>query len=143
MVVICSRVNHERWQLVTFMILQTALIGSLASVGIYDKAQAIVTIIIGSSTVTPPQLVSFTMLSLNLKDQNDIGIAVGLAGTFRLLGGGKHLTSWMLSHLLISRQLSRLPSTPRYSQIASRRHFLDMWHKQQNRQAFQQLICLL
>jgi hypothetical protein len=37
--------------------------------------------------VTPPQLISFTMLSLTLDDQNDIGVAVGLAGTFRLLGG--------------------------------------------------------
>lgn len=72
MVLICSRVNHERWQLVVFMCLQTALIGSLASVGIHDKAQAIVTIILGSATVTPPQLVTFTMLSLNLKDQNDM-----------------------------------------------------------------------
>lgn len=72
MVFICSRVNHERWQLVVFMILQTALIGSLASVGLRDKAQAIVTIVLGSATVTPPQLVSFTMLSLNLEDQTDM-----------------------------------------------------------------------
>lgn len=69
------------------MVAQTALIGSLASVGVADRAQAIVTIVLGAAMVTPPQLVSFTMLSLTLDDQNDIGIAVGLAGTFRLLGG--------------------------------------------------------
>lgn len=86
-VLICARVGHERWQLVTFMILQTALLGSLASVGVNDKIQAIVTIVCLSSTVTPPQLLSFTMLSLGIDDQTDIGIAVGLAGTIRLLGG--------------------------------------------------------
>lgn len=87
MVTICSRVHREKWQLVFFTIAQTALIGSLATVGLNDKAQAIATVVVGAATVTPPQLLSFTMLSLNLEDQNDIGIAVGLAGTFRLLGG--------------------------------------------------------
>ncbi|KAJ9669756.1 hypothetical protein H2201_000141 [Coniosporium apollinis] len=84
---ICARVGHERWQLVIFMICETALIGSLASVGLDDKVQAIITIVCLSSTVTPPQLLSFTMLSLGIDDQVDIGIAVGLAGTFRLMGG--------------------------------------------------------
>lgn len=107
MVVICSRVNHERWQLVTFMILQTALIASLASVGIHDKGQAIATVILGSACVTPPQLVSFTMLSLNLKDQNDIGIAVGLAGTFRLLGGA--IATAIYSAILANRFAETLP----------------------------------
>lgn len=86
-VTVSSRVHREKWQLVFFMVAQTALIGSLASVGLGDKAQAIVTIVLGAAMVTPPQLVSFTMLSLTLDDQTDIGIAVGLAGTFRLLGG--------------------------------------------------------
>jgi hypothetical protein len=86
-VTICSRVHHEKWQLVFFMIAQTALIGSLASVGLNDKAQAIATVVIGAAMVTPPQLISFAMLSLTLDDQTDIGVAVGLAGTFRLLGG--------------------------------------------------------
>ena len=108
MVLICSRVGHERWQIVTFMCLQTALIGSLASVGLKDKAQAIVTIIFGSATVTPPQLVSFTMLSLNLEDQNDIGIAVGLAGTFRLLGGA--IATAIYSAVLSGRFASTLPA---------------------------------
>ncbi|OBU00189.1 hypothetical protein VE01_01764 [Pseudogymnoascus verrucosus] len=84
---ICANVGHERWQLVAFTIIQTALIGSLSTVGLDSKKQAIATIICLSSTVTPPQLMSFTMLSLGIDDQTDIGIAVGLAGTFRLLGG--------------------------------------------------------
>jgi sugar phosphate permease len=86
-VTICARVGYERWQLVAFMAIETALIGSLASVGVNDKAQAICTIIFLSATVTPPQLLSFTMLSLGIEKQEDIGIAVGLAGTFRLMGG--------------------------------------------------------
>jgi hypothetical protein len=69
------------------MIVQTALIGSMASVGVNDKAQAIATVFLASCVISPPQLISFTMLSLGLDDQSDIGIAVGLAGTFRLLGG--------------------------------------------------------
>lgn len=108
MVFICSKVNHERWQVVTFMILQTVLISSLASVGIHEKVQAIITIIIGSATVTPPQLVSFTMLSLNLDDQSDIGIAVGLAGTFRLLGGA--IATAIYSAILSSKFKSALPA---------------------------------
>lgn len=56
------------------MIIQTALIGSLASVGMDDKVQAIATIIVLSSTVTPPQLLSFVMISLGLPDQADMWV---------------------------------------------------------------------
>ncbi|KAM0327457.1 hypothetical protein ACHAQA_005745 [Verticillium albo-atrum] len=86
-VFICSRLHHEKWQLVAFTILQTALIGSMASVGANDEAQAIVTVVLAATTITPPQLLSFTMLSFGLEDQRDLGVAVGLAGTFRLFGG--------------------------------------------------------
>ncbi|OIW22859.1 MFS general substrate transporter [Coniochaeta ligniaria NRRL 30616] len=84
---ICSRLHHEKWQLVGFTVLQTAFIGSMASVGVGDKGQAIATVVLAATTITPPQLLSFTMLSFGLEDQNDLGVAVGLAGTFRLLGG--------------------------------------------------------
>ncbi|OAA59713.1 Fungal trichothecene efflux pump [Niveomyces insectorum RCEF 264] len=86
-VFVCSRLHHEKWQLIGFTVIQTALIGSMASVGATDKAQAIATVVITAITITPPQLLSFTMLSFGLKDQNDLGVAVGLAGTFRLFGG--------------------------------------------------------
>ncbi|KAK6193988.1 hypothetical protein LQW54_011917 [Pestalotiopsis sp. IQ-011] len=102
---ISSRVHREKWQLVFFMVAQTALIGSLASVGVADKAQAIVTIVLGAAMVTPPQLVSFTMLSLTLDDQNDIGIAVGLAGTFRLLGGA---TATAIYSAILSSKFSQI-----------------------------------
>ncbi|KAF9879319.1 hypothetical protein CkaCkLH20_02862 [Colletotrichum karsti] len=86
-VFICSRLHHEKWQLVGFTVVQTALIGSMASVGSGDRAQAIVTVVVTAITITPPQLLSFTMLSFGLEDQTDLGVAVGLAGTFRLFGG--------------------------------------------------------
>ncbi|KXJ94799.1 fungal trichothecene efflux pump [Microdochium bolleyi] len=86
-VFICSRLHHEKWQLVGFTVVQTALIASMASVGSGDKAQAIATVVLAATTITPPQLLSFTMLSFGLESQEDLGVAVGLAGTFRLFGG--------------------------------------------------------
>jgi hypothetical protein len=71
-VTICARVHRERWQLVVWTTVQTAIIGSLASVGLDDKIQAIISIVCLSSTVTPPQLLSFTMLSLGIDDQTDM-----------------------------------------------------------------------
>lgn len=71
-VFVCSRLHHEKWQLVAFTVAQTALIGSMASVGANDKAQAIVTVVIAATTITPPQLLSFTMLSFGLADQTDL-----------------------------------------------------------------------
>ncbi|KAB5585205.1 fungal trichothecene efflux pump [Coniochaeta sp. 2T2.1] len=84
---VCSRLHHEKWQLIAFTIMQTAFIGSMASVGVNDKGQAIAMVVLAATTITPPQLLSFTMLSFGLEDQNDLGVAVGLAGTFRLFGG--------------------------------------------------------
>ncbi|KAF2663016.1 MFS general substrate transporter [Lophiostoma macrostomum CBS 122681] len=86
---VCSRIGFERWQLVFLMTMETALIGSLASVGVTDRIQAMVTIVFLSISVSLPQLMSFAMISLGLGDEfkDDIGCAVGLAGTFRLLGG--------------------------------------------------------
>ncbi|CAK7212772.1 hypothetical protein SCUCBS95973_001578 [Sporothrix curviconia] len=80
-------IKHERWQLIGCVIVQTALIGSLASVGVNDKIQAVVTIVLVSMCNLPPSPLSFSMVSLHLTDQADIGVAVGLISTFRLLGG--------------------------------------------------------
>ncbi|CAK7207013.1 hypothetical protein SEUCBS139899_009821 [Sporothrix eucalyptigena] len=80
-------IKHERWQIIAFVVIQTALIGSLASVGINDRIQAIVTVVIVSMCNLPPSPISFSMVSLHLKDQTDIGVAVGLISTFRLMGG--------------------------------------------------------
>lgn len=80
-------IKHERWQLIGMMVVQTALIGSLASVGVHDKAQAIGTVIAVATVNLPPSPLSFGMVSLHLDDQADIGVAVGLISTFRLIGG--------------------------------------------------------
>ncbi|KAK6437671.1 hypothetical protein LTR95_006131 [Oleoguttula sp. CCFEE 5521] len=103
----CQRVGHERWQQVGFMIVQTALIGSLASVGLDDKVQAIVTIIVLATTITPPQLLAFVMISMNIDDQVDIGVANGLASTFRLMGGA--VATAIYSAILSNRFTSELP----------------------------------
>lgn len=64
--------GHERWQLTGFITIQTALIGSLASVGIADKAQAIATVVIVAACNLPPSPLSFGMVSLGLDDQTDM-----------------------------------------------------------------------
>lgn len=79
--------KNEKWQLVGCIVIQTALIGSLASVGSNDKAQAIATVIAVASVNLPPSPLSFGMVSLHLTDQTDIGVSVGLISTFRLIGG--------------------------------------------------------
>ncbi|CAK7198047.1 hypothetical protein SEUCBS139899_000705 [Sporothrix eucalyptigena] len=106
-VFICSRLHHEKWQLVAFTVVQTALIGSMASVGSDDETQAIVTVVITAATITPPQLLSFTMLSFGLTDQADLGVAVGLAGTFRLFGGA--VATAIYTAIYSNRQLQTLP----------------------------------
>lgn len=80
-------IKHEKWQLVGMVVVQTALIGSLASVGINDREQAIATVICVASVNLPPSPLSFGMVSLHLEDQTDIGVGVGLISTFRLIGG--------------------------------------------------------
>ncbi|OJJ54342.1 hypothetical protein ASPSYDRAFT_94096 [Aspergillus sydowii CBS 593.65] len=84
---IVPRCGHERWQMIGFLVVQTGMIGSMGSVGVHDKAQAIATIIIVAATVTPPQFLAFGMMSLGLESQADIGISQGLLCTFRLIGG--------------------------------------------------------
>ncbi|KAL4919159.1 fungal trichothecene efflux pump [Aspergillus aurantiobrunneus] len=84
---IVPMMGHERWQLIGFLVVQTGMIGSMGSVGVDDRAQAIATIIIVAATVTPPQFLAFGMISLGLESQADIGISQGLLCTFRLIGG--------------------------------------------------------
>ncbi|KAF2159259.1 hypothetical protein M409DRAFT_71149 [Zasmidium cellare ATCC 36951] len=103
----CQKAGYERWQQVSFMAAQTALIGSLASVGVGDRVQAIVTIIILAITITPPQLLSFVMISMWIDDQVDIGVANGLASTFRLMGGA--VATAIYSAILSNRFESELP----------------------------------
>lgn len=65
-------IKRERYQLIAMMVIQTALIGSLASVGINDKAQAIGTVVAVATVNLPPSPLSFGMVSLLLEDQGDM-----------------------------------------------------------------------
>jgi hypothetical protein len=58
--------------IVVLKVAQTALIGSLASIGVNDRAQAIATIIVLAATITPPQLLSFAMISMGIENQVDM-----------------------------------------------------------------------
>lgn len=69
---IVPKAGHERWQLVGFLVIQTAMIGSMSTVGVNDKAQAIASVIIISMNITPPLYLVYGMSSLNLEDQTDM-----------------------------------------------------------------------
>lgn len=105
---VCHRLGHERWQQVGFMVVQTALIGSLASIGLDDRAQAIPTIVVLAAVITPPQLLSFAMISMGIENQVDIGVANGLASTFRLMGGA--VATAIYSAILANQFASSLPN---------------------------------
>lgn len=105
--VFCHRIGHERWQQVGFMVVQTSLIGSLASIGINDRAQAIATIVVLAASITPPQLLSFAMISIGIENQVDIGVANGLASTFRLMGGA--VATAIYSAILANKFANNLP----------------------------------
>ncbi|KAL2758524.1 hypothetical protein ACRALDRAFT_1075086 [Sodiomyces alcalophilus JCM 7366] len=77
----------ERWQMVAYLAIQTALIGSMSTVGVSDVGQAIATIMLISMLVAPVNFLAFGMSSLALKDQGDIGVSQGVLGTMRLIGG--------------------------------------------------------
>ena len=72
LVLIFSRLNHERWQIVGCLIIQIALTASLASVDVDGKAQAVATIFILSCFVNQPLFISFSIISLAIEDQADM-----------------------------------------------------------------------
>jgi hypothetical protein len=65
-------IKHEKAQLVVLFCIETALLGSMASVGMGDKAQAIATVILIQTVNLPPSPLSFGMVSLHLEDQTDM-----------------------------------------------------------------------
>jgi hypothetical protein len=68
----CSRVGHERWQLVGFLAVNTAFLGMLASAGIGEKSLAIASVFLVSCTINQPLFVAIAMLSLAIDDQVDM-----------------------------------------------------------------------
>lgn len=69
---VCSRLNHERWQLVFFVCVQTLLVGTLASVTIGQKGKVIALIFLLNVFTNQPLYVLMSMVSLNLDDQQDM-----------------------------------------------------------------------
>ncbi|TVY89024.1 Trichothecene efflux pump [Lachnellula willkommii] len=86
-VFVMHRLKHEKTQVIILLCIVTALLGSMASVGIDDKGQAIVTVVLVQGANLPINPLSFGMVGMHLQDQTDIGVAVGLLSTFRLIGG--------------------------------------------------------
>jgi hypothetical protein len=66
---ICPLIGHERWQMVALMTVETALIGSLASLGVNSRIQAIATVPFLSISISLPQLLAFAMISLGLGEE--------------------------------------------------------------------------
>ncbi|ETN39002.1 uncharacterized protein HMPREF1541_07044 [Cyphellophora europaea CBS 101466] len=85
--VVCARIGHEKWQIMFFVCVQTVLIGCLSSVQVDQKAKAIALVFIMSCFINQALYLLFGMVSLNIKDQGDMGVAIGAMSTFRLLGG--------------------------------------------------------
>ncbi|KAF2682522.1 MFS general substrate transporter [Lentithecium fluviatile CBS 122367] len=120
----CSKLGHERWQMVALMTIETALIGSLASLGVDSRVQAIAMVPFLSISISLPQLMAFAMISLGLGEEfkDDIGCAVGLAGSFRLLGGS--VATAIYSAINNNTFASKLPgevraATPGFSNMAA------------------------
>ncbi|KAH6673088.1 fungal trichothecene efflux pump [Halenospora varia] len=80
-------VGHERWQLIFLAVMQTAMIGGLSSLTVEDKGRAIAFVLLAGCAATASSPLVFGMVSLGLEDQRDIGVAVGLVSTSRLIGG--------------------------------------------------------
>ena len=74
---VCAHLNFERWQIVFFITAQTALVGALASVGVYDKVKAIVLVFVLACCINQPLYMLFTMVSLGLEDQADMYVHSG------------------------------------------------------------------
>ncbi|KAJ9621393.1 uncharacterized protein PV06_04796 [Exophiala oligosperma] len=106
--VFCARFGHEKWQIFGFICCQTAFVGALSTVGIDDKAKAIALVFLMSCFINQPLYMLFSMVSLNLEDQADIGVAVGALSTFRLLGGA--VATAIYSSIVDNQFKAKLPS---------------------------------
>lgn len=72
LVLIFSRVKHERWVIVFCLVIQISLVGSLASLGINDNTRAVATVSVLSCFVNQPLFLAFVIISLQLENQVDM-----------------------------------------------------------------------
>ena len=68
---VVPRIGHEKWQLVAYMTIQTAVVGAQASAG-RNKVQALILVIITLWVNQPMSGINFAMVSLGLKNQVDM-----------------------------------------------------------------------
>ncbi|KAI9743989.1 MAG: hypothetical protein M1818_002723 [Claussenomyces sp. TS43310] len=83
---VIAKLGHGRLVLVTVVASQTAVVGAMAAMNQHTLAGSVVLTTLAGLCVGCIQLVSITMIILRCPDQF-IGVAVGLAGTARLVGG--------------------------------------------------------
>ncbi|OQV10594.1 hypothetical protein CLAIMM_14571 [Cladophialophora immunda] len=83
---VVPRLGSEKWQLVGYITVQTAVVGAMASAG-RDKVEAIILVVITLWVNIPMSVLNFAMVSLGLQNQVDVGVSSGLLSTSRLAGG--------------------------------------------------------
>lgn len=65
------RLGSEKWQLVAYMTIQTAVVGAMASAG-RNQTQAIILVVITLWVNIPMSALNFAMVSLGLENQADM-----------------------------------------------------------------------
>ena len=78
-------ITHVKWQLIVCLVISTALIGANASATVDNRTTIICLTTIGGFLLGYAEGVSLTLCSVFVKDQTDIGSAVGAAGTLRFM----------------------------------------------------------
>jgi MFS family permease len=71
-VLVMYRIKHEKTQIIVLLCVVTALLGSMSTVGVHDKGQAIATVILIQAANLPVNPLSFGMVGLHLVDQTDM-----------------------------------------------------------------------
>lgn len=71
-VLVMYRIKHEKTQIIVLLCVVTALLGSMSTVGVHDKGQAIATVILIQAANLPVNPLSFGMVGLHLTDQTDM-----------------------------------------------------------------------
>lgn len=66
------RIKHGKTQVISLLCIVTAFLGSMASVGIHDRGQAIAMVILVQGANLPISPLSFGMVEMDLRDPTDV-----------------------------------------------------------------------
>jgi len=72
LITLSAKVGHQRWQIVFFMLLQTACVGAMATSTIETPIRSFILVTTISVYTAPSQLVTIVMIMFGLEDQNDM-----------------------------------------------------------------------